>query len=875
MLLAWLILQPVALYAADDDSTLYYFNIESQSLTQSLNELSNQTDSLILFSYDLVEKRNASTVVGYFTVHQALEQMLVGTGLVGGRSRKGVLTISLMSSADAHSQFVEEKKMKTKKSLLALLITAIAGGANAQDAAQQTGQVNSLEEIIVTAQKRAQSSQDISVSVDAFTRDTLDNFGVKDTSDLSNLSPGVVIANQTGSGTPTISIRGIGVGGASFFANQPNSAAVNIDGVYQASAIFSNFQIFDIEQVEVLKGPQGTLYGRNSSAGAINFNSRKPSSEPSGYVKASYGSFNTSRVEAASGGAITEGLNYRVAGVYDYSDGFTDNIFGGVRRDTNGTDKFAVRALFQFQPSDNVDVLLNIHGGVDNSDVGQDQQQPAEAPGNPLGGVFAFEEPCLSAYVTVDIGCRSSSQSDFQNATALNGDNFLVNSNLVDQEIDLDVIGFNLNVELDYDNFSVTSITAFDNFERKLRRDEDGGPTVELELDFAEDFTTVSQELRVTSTTDSPFQWIVGAYASLLDASMDRHADFEDLGTLFGIPNGFGITFFSEINETALGLFTHTTYEFSDQWTLVAGARYTSETKAIEVLNANVPGGRENVFSLDNVRSFRTPPGFPEQEETFTNVSGKLGLEFRPSDGTLIYGHWSRGFKSGGFPGSIGSSPAQLIPYEPEIVDSLELGAKLSFADNAGVLNLAAFYSDYQDKQVTAALPGDGTTFGFTNAASATIWGLEGQLTYLFGFGGRVDAGVAYLNTEYDEFLAPFGDASGNSIEYSPEVTANLQYSQTFSITDAMELDFNANVNYVSETFFDARSAVAYSEDGYTKANVRAKFNMLDSGLGVALFVNNITDEEFRAGGNNSATGTFSFSYGQPRAYGIEVSKAW
>lgn len=843
------------------------FDIPRQRADQALIEFAAQADFTFMFPFEAARKVTANRLFGSYTRREAVSQLLKGTGLQPNLGNGGVLTVSL-------TETVEGESMKTKNNLLASLIAFMASSSTVEaNSAPDEEKFYGMEEIIVEAQKREQNSQDISVVVDAFSGEALDNMGITNTADLSSLSPGVIISNLNGGSTPTISIRGVGVGGASYFANQPNSAAINVDQVYLPSAIMSNFQIFDVAQVEVLKGPQGTLFGRNTTAGAINFYSRKPTDTFEGYASISYSRWNTSRLTGAVSGPLSETTSYRIAGVSDRSDGNVDNIFGGNSSDTNAVDRFALRGQLQFNPSDVTEVLVSLHGGRDKSDIFQYQSQPAENPGNALDR-FAYEEPCLSQYEPADIGCVSSSQSLFQSSSAYDGDDWQTNANLED-EADVDAVGGSIKVEHDFDSFTLTSITGYNNFTRYYAEDADGGPTTELHIFFDEDFTAYSQELRLTSTTDSDLQWIVGVYGSRLDAEMKRHADFNDLGeAAYGPGGGYGIVYANEIDETAWALFAHTTYQLSDQLTLIAGIRYSYEDKEIEVVSANIPGGNP-VFSFANLSGYRTPPGFGPQDDTWSNVSGKLGLEYRSSDDVLLYAHWSRGFKSGGFPGSIGVRPNRLVPYDPEEVDAFEIGAKTNFADGAGLFNVSAFYLDYQDRQEVAALDGDGTVFDFTNAAAATIYGFEMQLGYSFEFDARLEFGMAYLNTEFDEFDAPFGDASGNELPYSPELTANLQYNQRFELNDSTALELATNLAYTDEQFFDARNSQAFSAEDYVLWNGRANFEFQNSGITASLFVRNILDEEYRAGGTDQATGVYGLTYGSPRSYGVELRKEW
>jgi iron complex outermembrane receptor protein len=547
--------------------------------------------------------------------------------------------------------------------LSSLLVSAIPAFA------QENGSVQTAEtesgDIIVTAQRRSESVQDISVSLTTFSGETLNDLGVRDTATLTEVTSGVVVSNILGGSVPTITIRGQGVGSASFFANQPNSAAVNVDGVYLPSAIMSNFQIFDTERVEVLKGPQGTLYGRNTTAGAINFISRKPTQNNEGFAQALYSQWNTVRLETGFGGPISEVISYRLSAIYDYSDGNVINTYrnpalniGNER--TNGTNRFAARVQLRLQPSNDTDILFNIHGGFDRSDNFHYQVMPLQVAGSP-DGLFSVSEFCFNQYRPTAPSCLTGSQNINQVDT--DGDNYKVNSNLsIPSEID--AIGGGLQIEHQFGEIALNSITAYDRFTRLYYEDEDGGPLSELHVYFDEDFRHFSQELRLTSTNSSAFQWIVGAYGSRLAAEMKREADYTGAPP-FAPWNG--IVYSNRIRETSLSAFAHTTYDLDERVRLMLGLRYTYEKKSINVTNANV-------FTNNTIPLFSAilPSNYPvffdyrtnnvTRQDSWKNLSGKVGIEFRPNEDILTYAHVSRGFKSGGFPGSLGVRPARLQP---------------------------------------------------------------------------------------------------------------------------------------------------------------------------------------------------------------------
>jgi len=745
-------------------------------------------------------------------------------------------------------------------------------------AEEPQGAAAALEEVVVTAQKRRETSQSIGVSVQAFSGDQLAALGVAETTDLAALTPGVVISNILGGSVPTISIRGMGVGSASFFANQPNSAAINVDNVYLPSAIMSNFQVFDTERVEVLKGPQGTLYGRNTVAGAVNFFSRRPTAEPDGFVRASYASFNTVRLESGVGGPVSDRLAYRVSAAYDFSDGNTTNIYRSPQlglgpRDTNGTQRMAARAQLLFRPSETTEWLFNVHGGSDRSDPFHYKVLPGQLPG--AGGLFDFDAVCFEQYAPRYPQCLTGAQDPRQLSTQ--GQDYVVDSNL-EVPSDIDARGGSVQVEHDFGSVVLNSITAYDQFTRLYFEDEDAGPLTELHVYFDENFRSYSQELRLTSQSEAKFQWIAGVYVSKLNAEMKRQADYTGVTARLAPIPWNGIVYSNRIRESSFAAFGHTTYQLRDSVRLVAGLRYTREEKRINVINANIIGNTPlfapitpTNYTIVNYRSNNVT-----REDSWSNLSGKLGVEWQATADVLAYASASRGFKSGGFPGSLGVSPKRLQPYKPEIADSFELGVKTNFLDRRGLFNIAVFYTDSKDRLEFATAP-DRTFVDFTNAASTEIKGIEAQVAFRFDRDLSIEASAAYIDAEYKDFVdRGTGDVfSGNTLPFSPKLTASLQGTKTFRFGAGRAIKATTSINHVGEQFFNSSNIASASGRGYALLNARFSYTWSEDGPELSLFGTNLTDESYRAGGNTGVTGNNVYNAGRPRSVGVEMNYSW
>lgn len=762
---------------------------------------------------------------------------------------------------------------------LSFAVASLLGAQLSPSISFAASETEALEVVVVTAQKRLEDSQSIGVSVTALSGDQLRELGIYETAAISALTPGVTISNILGGSVPTISIRGMGVGSASFFANQPNSAAINVDNVYLPSAIMSNFQLFDTERVEILKGPQGTLYGRNTTAGAINFFSRKPTFDANGYVQASYARWDTVRVETGFGGPLSDNVAYRVSAVYDDSEGDVTNRYQAPGSDsgpfkTNGTNRYAARTQLLYS-LDETSVLFNLHGGKDESDSFHYQVLPVQLPGNP--SLFGSDPECFTQYEPSYPQCLTGAQDPAQ--VDRDGNPYGVNSNL-NTPSNIEAIGGSVQVTHDFGSVIFDSITAYDSFTRLYFEDEDGGPLSELHVYFDEDFRHASQELRLTSDTEGALQWIAGIYGSRLEAEMKRQADYT--GVTERMQSEFipwnGIVYSNEIRETSLAAFTHTTYQLTERLRAIAGLRYTNESKSIQVVNANIIGNsplfapiNEDNYDIVNYRTNGV-----KRDDSWSEVSGKLGLEFAMTDDLLLYGNFSRGFKSGGFPGSLGVTPARLKPYKPEVADSYELGFKSNFAEGRGLFNVAAYYTDSKDRLEFATSP-DGSFVDFTNAASTKIKGIEAQVGYRLPNDFNIDAAVAYSDATYDEFFDAGTQISyaGLTLPFAPEWTGNLQGSKGFDLSNGQRILATSNVSYTGRQFFNSANIAAASAEGYWLWNARVSYVMDQQGWSAALFAKNLLDEEYRAGGNSGVTGNNVYNPGQRRSLGLEIKYQW
>lgn len=732
-----------------------------------------------------------------------------------------------------------------------LSYAAVGGGENLM-----------LEEIIVTARKRQESLQDVGIAVTAFSGDEIKKLKLVSSVEIANQTPNLNINQAFANSVPQIFIRGVGLKDPN--ANATGAVGIYVDDVNLVSPMALTFQLFDIERVEVLKGPQGTLYGRNTTGGAVKFVSAKPTEETEGYLRVGIGNYESWQLEGVLSGSLGDNLKGRVSVISNNADGFHDNRVTG--NELGDTDSQAIRALFDWQISDNANALLNIHGG--NTDT-------TSVPFEHSGRVDLSGNPCDP---------RRSTCFDFLGYR--DGD-----SDIYDHDIDfegrteLDNVGASLEVNLDFKGLRLTSITAYENSERKHREDADASPNNVLNTYWDDENKQLSQEIRLTSDNESAVSWIVGAFFSKEENDLSNQYDFfrgfRDLVEAedpVAFPGGFdpdgvnslGVTpFFVDQQFSQEGesyaLFAHIEWDISDQLSLLGGLRYTEEEREMEQTTLFA----EPAFNIPIV------PFFADDAD-FDNVSGKLGIEFKPNENWLFYASISTGFKSGGYNGALVFDVAALEPFEEETLTSYEVGFKSTLLDGRARLNASAFHYKYEDMQLfTFASVGGLPVQVLDNAGESTITGLEAELDMLITERLDVRLAVGLLDTELDEYDTAIsgGDLSGNELVLSPEVSFNGRVRYEWPLGEMGTLAVQTDVNYQDDIFLTPDNSTLLSQDGYWLLNGRISFTSSDERWEIVGWIKNIEDEEYLTEAYDfSSNGWDLLIHGMPRTYGIDLT---
>ncbi len=698
-----------------------------------------------------------------------------------------------------------------------------------------------LEEIIITAERRQASLQETAISISAFTAADLARAGIETSEQLTGITPGLQIQRDV---IGKVVIRGVGT--ENFTVAGDPGVAISSDGVYLARSSVAIFDLFDLERVEVLRGPQGTLYGRNATGGAINFVSRRPGEEFDFTASGDFGEFGKSRIEAAVGGPLgSDTLLGRASLLIHQRDGYTDNVFPDVGRgldELDDKDLAAGRLQLTWLPGDDVSVHLK-------ADVYRDDSNPipykyTDDPLVFLGGV-PFPNPLAGDPRTVSQGYEFD-------VPGLGIE--------IDEAGRWDQEGLQATIDWTLPNgIDFKSITAFRNVDFEWLNDGDGIEAYLVNYFQIDESDQISQEFQFSSAGDGRLSWIAGLF--YLN---------EDSDSFIGIPLPLGadlplaVLINGESETTATAVFGELNYDLSDRLTLNVGLRFSQEEK--------------DVFYVDDRSSLGGAAVTVDDDDDWDAITPKIGIDFYPREGLMFYGSITQGFKSGGY-NLLAVQPS----YDEEEVTSYEVGMKGRFAGDRVQLNASGFYYDYTDMQVGKVQELSAT---IQNAAEATIYGAEAELQALIGERFELNAGISLLSTEFDDFEtqdpAPPGDIvnlAGNELPRAPNFSGSVAGTYTWPLAGMGNLELWANWQYTGEQFFTPFNRPNVRQDSYDVGNVRLTWRSEDDRWAVSVYGDNVTDEDYFTNALESGVPVPGvdpvvpqFFLGAPRSWGVRVT---
>ena len=746
---------------------------------------------------------------------------------------------------------------------LALAAAALLGGETA------VAQGAALEEIVVTAQKREESLQDTPIAVTAYTAAALENKGVGDISEVADFTPNLVFDTTSPvsglSSGAVVFIRGIG--NTDFSLTTDPGVGTYVDGVYMSRSAGGVLDVLDVERIEVLRGPQGTLFGRNTIGGAINITSRRPADAVEGKIALTAGNFSRQDIRAAIDIPFSETLRSTFAVSSKNRDGYVDRELVG--DELGDEDKLALRGTVVFEPSETWD----FHLSFDRTEIDEQSAASTLAGFTPGAGTIGY---ALATFGDIPTGLAdlagfvTDGADDKSFGTGRNG-------------TELEINGLSLASAFRGDGYDLKYTLAYRETEGQFFRDPDNSPHAITETanpDYEHEQS--SHELQLTgSALDDRLKYVAGLYY-LEEEGTDNVFVSVFLPTP-DLSGGFPavISNFAQVDNSSEAVYLQATWDLTDIFAVTGGVRHTRDEKSFEYtqyIGADMNGGPLPFFpgavNEDGVFAPGLLPlvgnGSGSTSDAFEETTYKFGIDASLADGTLLYYSFSQGFKSGGFVLRYVEAVEDIRTFEPETVDSHEIGIKWQGFDDRVRLNVAAFYADYQNVQVTFfdSLGGPITA----NAGTVDITGLELELTALLANNLRLDMGYGYLDAEYDKInpIAGLSLTIDNAAKLvnTPENSFSLGLEYTVPLA-ANELAFRVDYVYTDDIFNDSQNSPFLFQDAYDIWNASVRFSLEES-IDVVVFAKNLSDERYIESGDcNFGLGFHEANYNRPREYGV------
>jgi iron complex outermembrane receptor protein len=737
---------------------------------------------------------------------------------------------------------------------LAALGLLLPGSANAQ-----------LEEVIVTAQKREESLQNVGISIAAVTAEQIDDLGVTSSVDITQHVPGM----QLFTFAPTLTVFSLrGVSQNNFQDNLEAPVAVYADGVYVANMNAINTQLFDMDRIEVLRGPQGTLFGRNATGGLVHYLTHKATDEQTnGYLEATAADFETYSVEAALGGAFSDSVRARLAGRWETSDGYVEagTAFGtpATGRDAHGANGYALRGTMQLDVSD--DFLIDLTAAYSKDDDVPSGQYVVSLAGFDLNtGLGAFSNAFLLDPVDPD---NNPPVGPFEfERTPITGDGHHHWSN-EDPYFDRDSTSLTAQITVglggDVELVSITNWMTMD----KFYIEDAGGGFGFFPYNTINTYDQWSEELRLSGATET-FRWQVGAY--YLDMFWDTFQSVQGALILGGTSDTQLMSTFGDVDSTNWSVFGQVELDFAENWTLIAGLRWSQDDKHLEMnrIYEDVPQGipPTEVFNVDAVAI----PGIDEVD--YGDYAARAQLNWKVAEATLLYASYNRGIKGGNWSlDPLGGVLDENLRHDEEVLNAYEIGLKSDLFDGNARLNAAAYYYDYKDYQAFSMFV---LTPQVTNSDAESTGG-EIELTVSPANGLYFMFGAAFIDSEVEAVPDVFGGTVKAEFPTAPAVSLNalVRYEwPAFGGDLALQVDGKWN----DDQFLDGSNSEVSFEPSYSVWNGRLSFQTGDQRLQVALWARNFTDEEYRV--YNLDLGLIGFIeqvYAPPRQLGLTMSYHW
>lgn len=719
-----------------------------------------------------------------------------------------------------------------KKSTIALAVSALTISTSIQ--AQQNGNINTAKEnnevevISVTSNRRIKSLTEVPMAISAFDSLTLERANVLDIEDIAGMTPGFTLSTYNPV-TPQPYIRGVGTNSSS--VGDDASVGVFIDDVYAGRAGGFRSDMFDIERVEVLRGPQGSLYGRNVAGGAISVVTKKPTEFYEAKLKATYGSYNLMQLQAMVSGALSENVNGRFAGSVRKRDGWVDNIATGT--ELRDQDNQSFRGKLDFRLSDDTKLML------------------------------------IADYAKDDLigsGARSIKNYESVFGQAQATENSLDKVDLFDDgSTKREIYGISANLTVEFNDYLLTSITAFREQDYSYTDDLLGRYLIPagaaLTNGASENSKQITQEFRLQNITNGPFEWTAGLYLFNEDIQRVETYDSSRIYALQGTPELQSRPVWDATNETtSYALFGEGTYSIDNHWSVTLGGRYTYDKKDF----TNVATGGPDLLG------FLQENYDVSAEKSWNSFTPKVTVNYFTQNRNSLYFTVSEGYKAGGYNGIAANKEMATTPFDQEKARNYEAGFKTRLLDRKLTLNGAIYYLDYTDLQSFTADLDTGEVS--TATGDATVKGIELDANARVGEALRLFATLAYTDSEYTSFDHD-PSVVGNTLARTPKVSGSLGFNYQWLLQDGQTLDLRTDFTYQDDIYY----SVANDDDSASKShgvvNANLTWENLD-GLAVSIYGKNLTNKEYTAHAFSQSELGLVIE-GEPRTFGISVAKSF
>jgi len=736
--------------------------------------------------------------------------------------------------------------------LLGFLIISIfsinTSNAQVQEASDR------IEEVVVTARKREENIQETALSVSALNARDIENRVPTDIRDLAADSPNLIIDDlQQGPGSPTaIFIRGVGVSDVE--KNFDPTTGVVLDGVFIGANSGAMLKTIDLESVEILRGPQGTLFGRNTVAGVINLTRTKPTGERGGKIKIGYGDYDTRVIDGILNIGTPEAA-FKITGTHrEQNEGYLTNAVDGQDLGREEYTQITFNSLFQI--NDNLEVELTL--------TDEQQDQDAHTALN-LGGATTW-------------WCAVYGQCSPGLGIPQSGDRYTVYNNEPKRR-DASFESYTGILEVRWelsDNYKLDYIFGRKTTDEEVDQDWDGTPLTLYHTDRRADYEQASHEIRLTSDLDGPLNYVVGLYKwdSEYTIPMESRIGFFDL---FGaVPTQDPLIVVPIYNYThqetdSIAVFFEADYDINDQITLTIGGRYIDEEKSSNACQGGGPYPDCGVMNTD-------------ADKNWTKFTPKVAVSYQANEDLHFYASYSQGYRSGGFNGRWGNEFSATRPYKPETVTNIEVGVKSTLLDNRLRVNVAIFDMEYEDKQLDVDIPDTLAALGrqtvTDNVAEASFKGIELELNAIITQNFSIDLNVGYLDPSYDKFFADFtGSGAAADFTYleplrAPDLTWTLGLTYEWEAGPGLAY-VRASAHHIGEHHTSQLNSPTTFNKEQTLVDLSMNYEI--NNTVIALFGKNLTEEDgFTVGYDVFAGAAWSYSMARkPRIWGVSITQSF